>query len=101
MMMQELLNDAGPHLVTMATGSEYLMDLTSRTVSRQMAATTPLEGFLDGGFYRLRRGSAFPCLSGPGLADFRGAGTAAIRSQANPGPTRGWPMGSVAKVDAI
>jgi hypothetical protein len=56
MMMQELLNDdAGRHLVTTATGSEYLVDLTSRTVRRRMAATTPLADFLDAGFSRLRR----------------------------------------------
>jgi hypothetical protein len=55
-MRQELRNDdAGRYLVTTATGSEYLIDLTARTVKRQMAATAPLVDFLDAGFSQLRR----------------------------------------------
>ena len=55
-MTQELLNDdQGSHLVTTATGSEYLVDLTNRTVRRRMAATPPLLEFLDAGSSRLRR----------------------------------------------
>lgn len=41
--------------MTPATGSEYLIDLTARTVKRQMAAVAPLDDFLDAGFSRLRR----------------------------------------------
>lgn len=55
-MTQELRNeDAGRYLVTTATGNEYLIDLTARTVKRQMAATAPLVDFLDAGFSQLRR----------------------------------------------
>lgn len=55
-MRRELRNeDAGRYLVTTATGSEYLLDLTARTVTRQMAATAPLVDFLDAGFSQLRR----------------------------------------------
>jgi hypothetical protein len=58
-MMQELSNDdTGRHLITTATatatGSEYLVDLTSRTVRRRMAATTPIVDFLDVGLSQLR-----------------------------------------------
>lgn len=39
-MRQELRNDdAGRYLITTAIGSEYVVDLTARTVSCQMAAT--------------------------------------------------------------
>lgn len=55
-MMQELRNDdAGRYVVTTATGSRYTLDLTARTVKRQMAATAPLVDFLDAGFSQLRR----------------------------------------------
>ncbi|MFX1821071.1 hypothetical protein PV768_14895 [Pseudarthrobacter sp. CC4] len=55
-MVQELRNDdAGRYLVTTATGSHYLLDLTARTVKRQMAASAPLIDYLDAGFSKLRR----------------------------------------------
>lgn len=55
-MVQELRNDdAGRYLVTTATGSQYLLDLTARTVQRVMAATAPLLEYLDVGFSQLRR----------------------------------------------
>lgn len=55
-MTQELSNgDAGRYLVTTATGSHYVLDLTARTVTRQMAATAPLVDYLDAGFSQLRR----------------------------------------------
>lgn len=55
-MVQELRNDdAGRYLVTTATGSQYLLDLTARTVERVMAATAPLVEYLDVGFSQLRR----------------------------------------------
>jgi hypothetical protein len=55
-MRQELRNeDKGRYLVTTATGSQYELDLTARTVKRQMAATPPIIDFLDAGFSRLRR----------------------------------------------
>lgn len=55
-MTQALRNDAaGRYLVTTATGSQYVLDLTSRTVKRQMAATAPLVEYLDAGFSQLRR----------------------------------------------
>jgi hypothetical protein len=55
-MMQELRNDdSGRYLVTTATGSQYLLDLTARTVRRQMAATTPIVDYLEAGFSHLRR----------------------------------------------
>lgn len=39
-MMQKLRNDdAGRYLVTTATGSQYVIDLTARTVKRQTAAS--------------------------------------------------------------
>lgn len=54
--MQELRNDDdGRYLVTTATGSQYVLDLTARTVKRQMATTAPLVNFLDAGFSQLRR----------------------------------------------
>ncbi len=54
-MTRELRNDeAGRYLVTTATGSQYVMDLTARTVKRQMAATAPIVE-LDAGFSQLRR----------------------------------------------
>lgn len=55
-MMQELRNDdAGRYLVTTATGSHYVLDLTARTVKRQMAASPPVVDYLNAGFSRLRR----------------------------------------------
>jgi hypothetical protein len=55
-MTQELHNDdEGRYLVTTATGSRYELDLTARTVKRQMAATAPIVDFLDAGFSQLRR----------------------------------------------
>jgi len=55
-MVQELGNDdASRYLVTTATGSQYLLDLTARTVHRAMAATAPLVEYLDVGLSRLRR----------------------------------------------
>lgn len=55
-MTEELRNDdAGRYLVTTATGSHYVLDLTARTVKRQMAATAPLLDYLDAGFSQLRR----------------------------------------------
>lgn len=54
--MQELRNDdEGLYLVTTSTGSQYVLDLTGRTVRRKMAATAPLLDFIDAGFSRLRR----------------------------------------------
>lgn len=38
-----------------ATGSQYLLDLTNRTVRRVMAASAPLVEYLDVGFSQLRR----------------------------------------------
>lgn len=55
-MRQELRNeDEGRYMVTTATGSQSELDLTARTVKRQMAATPPIIDFLDAGFSRLRR----------------------------------------------
>jgi hypothetical protein len=55
-MTQELRNDdAGRYLVTTATGSGYVLDLTARTMKRQIAATAPLLDYLDAGFSQLRR----------------------------------------------
>jgi hypothetical protein len=55
-MTRELRNDdVGRYLVTTATGSQYVLDMTARTVSRRMAATPPLIEYLDAGFSRLRR----------------------------------------------
>lgn len=55
-MRQELRDvDQGIFLVTTATGSHYRIDLTARTVQRQMAATAPLNDFLEAGFSQLRR----------------------------------------------
>lgn len=55
-MTEQLRNDdVGRYLVTTATGSRYVFDLTARTVKRQMAATAPLLDYLDVGFSQLRR----------------------------------------------
>ncbi len=55
-MKHELRNDdVGCYLVTTATGSQYLLDLTARTVKRRMAAAAPTLDYLDVGFSRLRR----------------------------------------------
>jgi hypothetical protein len=55
-MTRELRNDdVGRYLLTTATGSQYVLDLTARTVSRRMAATPPLVEYLDAGFSQLRR----------------------------------------------
>ncbi len=55
-MVQELRNDdAGRFLVTTATGSHYVLDLTARTVTRKMAVTEPLVGYLDAWISQLRR----------------------------------------------
>lgn len=55
-MRQELHNDdKGLYLVTTATGSRYELDMTARTVKRQMAATAPIPDFLEAGFSQLRR----------------------------------------------
>lgn len=55
-MKQELRNDeAGCYLVTTATGSQYVLDLTARTVMRHMAATAPIIDYLEAGFSQLRR----------------------------------------------
>lgn len=55
-MRQELRNDdEGRYLVTTATGSQYELDLTARTVRRRMAATPPIIDFLEVGFSQLRR----------------------------------------------
>jgi hypothetical protein len=55
-MMQELHNDgSGRYLVTTATGSHYVLDLTARTVKRKMAGSAPLVDYLDAGFSQLRR----------------------------------------------
>jgi hypothetical protein len=54
-MTQELRNDdSDRYLVTTATGSQYLLDLTDRTVRRQMAATAPVVDYLEAGFSQLR-----------------------------------------------
>ena len=54
-MMQELDNaDTGRYRVTTATGSEYVLDLTARTVKRLVAATPPLVDYLDVGLSQLR-----------------------------------------------
>lgn len=55
-MNQELHNDdKGRYIITTATGSHYCLDLDSRTMVREMAATAPLVDFLDVGFSQLRR----------------------------------------------
>lgn len=55
-MRQAISNDdKGKYLVTTATGSQYLLDMTSRTVHRKMAAAAPLNDFLEVGFSKLRR----------------------------------------------
>lgn len=55
-MKQELRNDdVGCYLVTTATGSRYVLDLTARTVSRHMAAAAPIVDYLEAGFSQLRR----------------------------------------------
>lgn len=55
-MIQELLNDdEGRYLVTTATGSNYVLDLTARTIKRRMAASAPVVDYLDAGFSQLRR----------------------------------------------
>ncbi|GGI00148.1 hypothetical protein ACFFGR_13895 [Arthrobacter liuii] len=55
-MLQELRNDdEGRYVVTTATGSQYELDLTARTVKRIMAATAPVIEYLDVGFAQLRR----------------------------------------------
>ncbi len=55
-MTQELRNDdAGRYLVTTATSSHYVLDLTARTVTRQMAASPPVVDHVDAGFSQLRR----------------------------------------------
>lgn len=55
-MMQDLRNDdSGRYIVTTATGSQYVLDLTARTIERHMAANAPVVDFLDAGFSQLRR----------------------------------------------
>jgi hypothetical protein len=55
-MIQELRNnDTGRYLVTTATGSHYVLDLTSRTIKRRMAASAPVVDYVDAGFSQLRR----------------------------------------------
>jgi integrase len=55
-MTRELRNeDKGRYFVTTATGSQYELDLTARTVRRQIAATPPIIDFLEAGFSQLRR----------------------------------------------
>lgn len=55
-MRLELRNDdAGRYLVTTARGSQDELDLTGRTVKRQMAAISPIVDFLDACFSQLRR----------------------------------------------
>jgi hypothetical protein len=55
-MTRELRNDdVGRYMITTATGSQYVLDLTARTVSRRMAATSPLVEYLDAGFSQLRQ----------------------------------------------
>jgi hypothetical protein len=52
-MMQN--DDAGRYHVTTATGSQYVLDLTARTVKRQVAGSSPIVDYLDAGFSQLRR----------------------------------------------
>lgn len=55
-MPRAISNDGtGRFLVTTATGSQYVVDLDDRTISRKMAATAPSVDFLDAGFSQLRR----------------------------------------------
>lgn len=55
-MVQELGNDdAGRYLVATATGGQYRLDLTARTVQRLMAATAPIVEYLDVALSPLRR----------------------------------------------
>ncbi|MCO4263727.1 hypothetical protein NG697_12475 [Pseudarthrobacter sp. MDT3-26] len=55
-MKQELRNDdTGRYLVVTATGSHYVLDLTSRTLQRQMAATPPVTDYREAGVSQLRR----------------------------------------------
>ncbi len=55
-MVQELRNDdVGRYIVTTATGSLYLLDLTARTVTRSMAATVPAVEYRDVKPSKLRR----------------------------------------------
>lgn len=54
-MPRSISNDGtGRFLVTTATGSEYVVNLDDRTISRKMAATAPLVDFLDAGLSKLR-----------------------------------------------
>ncbi|MCU1532536.1 MAG: hypothetical protein JWO49_2107 [Arthrobacter sp.] len=53
-MPRAISNDGtGRYLVTTATGSQYVINLDDRTVSRKMAATAPLADFLEAGFSQL------------------------------------------------
>ncbi|MEN8582152.1 hypothetical protein ABFP37_05495 [Burkholderia sp. RS01] len=55
-MPRSISNDStGRFLITTATGSQYVVNLDDRTISRTMAATPPLVDFLDAGFSQLRR----------------------------------------------
>jgi hypothetical protein len=55
-MILELRNDdVVCYAVNTATGSEYLLDLDRRTLTRTMASVQPLLDFIDVGFSRLRR----------------------------------------------
>ncbi|HEY8701126.1 MAG TPA: hypothetical protein VIM08_09245 [Arthrobacter sp.] len=48
-------DDEGRYVVATATESQYELDLTARTLKRQMAAAPPIFDFLDACFSRLRR----------------------------------------------
>lgn len=56
-------NDVGRFALYTATGSEYLLDLDQRTLTRRIAAVAPLLPYLDVGFKQLRRdGETLPLL---------------------------------------
>lgn len=55
-MRDELHNDdEGRYSVITATGSRYELDLTARTLRRQMTGTPPIIDSLEAGFPRIRR----------------------------------------------
>jgi hypothetical protein len=56
-------NDIGRFALYTATGSEYLLDLDKRTLTRTIHKVAPLVDFLDAGFSVLRRdGETLPML---------------------------------------
>lgn len=55
-MPRSISNDStGRYLVATATGSEHVVNLDDRSISRKMAATAPLVDFMEAGFSHVRR----------------------------------------------